>query len=77
MFSFFLFSKLFVAQIFAEPLQLTVEMECLDIALQKGAESFNQFSFLGSDAFTRKFFFPSMILLRVSNTTLSDQFFGY
>ena len=42
-----------------------------------GGESFNHLSFIGSDAFTSKFFFPSRILLRVSNTTLSDQFFGY
>ena len=36
-------------------------------------EPFNHLLFLGSDAVTCNFF-PSMILLRVSNTTLSDQF---
>ena len=43
----------------------------------KRGESFNQLSFLDSDAVTSKFFFHSMIWLIVSNTTLSDQFFGY
>ena len=45
--------------------------------VRRGGESFNDLSFLGSDAFTSKFLFSSMILLRVSNTTLSGQFFGY
>ena len=45
--------------------------------VRRGGESFNYLSFLDSDAFTSKFFFPSMILLIVSNTTLSDHFFGY
>ena len=42
--------------------------------VRRGGESFNHLSFLGSDAYASKFFLPSMILLRVSNTTLSDQF---
>ena len=33
MFSFFVLRKLFVPQIFAVTLQLTVEMDCLNIAL--------------------------------------------
>ena len=35
----FLVVKIFVPRILAEPLQLTVEMNCLDIALLKGVVS--------------------------------------
>ena len=42
-------------RIFTKPLQLTVEMDCLNVALQKGGDVYYHLSFRDSDAVTFKF----------------------